>query len=280
MEALFERAKQNGIAAERIDHVGLMQLEPNVTGVAALLIPSTGIVDYKMISAAFAKIVSAEGTEIELGTEVAIHEDPHAIEISTAQRSWRTVLIVCTDAFSPTASPNWPASRSIIGSCRFRGEFYTYQNLGGIDQSPDLSHSGPKNFPLSEFISPGQSTEKSSSVPTRCWICPRRLRNFPSGPQDVLRTSRSGFWRVIGTHFAAGVEECETPFGNKAIFADPDLPDLSLADLEPGVTAGIRRPLSRQAPLCMIFSSRKPPGCCMCAMHPRPPRHRQSRSHT
>jgi L-2-hydroxyglutarate oxidase len=112
MEALFERAKQNGIVAERIDHVGLMQLEPNVTGVAALLIPSTGIVDYKMISAALAKIVSAEGTEIELGTEVvAIHEDPHAIEI-------------------PTASPNWPASRSIIASCRFEANFIPCQNLG------------------------------------------------------------------------------------------------------------------------------------------------------
>ena len=85
---LFERAKQNGIAAERIDHAGLMQLEPNVTGVAALLIPSTGIVDYKMISAAFAKIVSAEGTEIELGTEVvAIHEDPHAIEFQSPKRA-------------------------------------------------------------------------------------------------------------------------------------------------------------------------------------------------
>ena len=55
MDALFERAKQNGIEAERIDRAGLARLEPNITGLGALLVPSTGIVDYKMVAAAFAK---------------------------------------------------------------------------------------------------------------------------------------------------------------------------------------------------------------------------------
>src|ERR1700730_3118112 len=33
MDSLFERAKQNGIEALRIDRTGLMRLEPNITGV-------------------------------------------------------------------------------------------------------------------------------------------------------------------------------------------------------------------------------------------------------
>src|ERR1700747_1037434 len=45
MNALYERAKQNGVEALRIDGAGLMRLEPNITGVAALGIPSTAIVD-------------------------------------------------------------------------------------------------------------------------------------------------------------------------------------------------------------------------------------------
>jgi len=88
MEALFERAKQNGIAANGSitpAHAARTQCHWH----RALLIlrrdrrlqnDLRGICQNRL----------GRGTEIELGTEVvAIHEDPHAIEISTAQRSWR-----------------------------------------------------------------------------------------------------------------------------------------------------------------------------------------------
>ena len=76
MEALFERAKQNGIAAEWIDQAALSRLEPNVTGLAALLVPSTGIVDYKKSPRHLPKSPSARGTESALGAEIlAIRED-------------------------------------------------------------------------------------------------------------------------------------------------------------------------------------------------------------
>jgi len=52
MDALFERARQNGIEALRIDRAGLMRLEPNITGVGALGIPSMGILDYRMVASA------------------------------------------------------------------------------------------------------------------------------------------------------------------------------------------------------------------------------------
>jgi len=244
MEALFERAKQNGIAAERIDHVGLMQLEPNVTGVAALLIPSTGIVDYKMISAAFAKIVSAEGTEIELGTEVvAIHEDPHAIEISTAQRSWRArFLIVCAGLQSDRLAKlaGIKIDHRIVP---FRGEFYTLpKSRAGL-----INH---LIYPIPDPKLPFVGIHLTRTIDGRIIVGPNAVlgfaregyEKFSFRPQDVLDyMAFPGFWRVIGTHFAAGVEEMRNSLWKQSYLAQcrKYCPDLSLADLEPGV-AGIR----------------------------------------
>jgi L-2-hydroxyglutarate oxidase len=97
MEALFERAKQNDIEVLPIDRAGLMRLEPNITGVGALLVPSTGIVDYRKVALAIAQIVTAQGADLLLGVEVvAIAENKDAVEISTAKRSFRArALIVC-----------------------------------------------------------------------------------------------------------------------------------------------------------------------------------------
>jgi L-2-hydroxyglutarate oxidase len=65
---------------------------------------------------------------------------------------------------------------------------------------------------------------------------------FSFRPQDVLDyVAFPGFWRVIGTHFAAGVEEMRNSLWKQSYLAQcrKYCPDLSLADLEPGV-AGIR----------------------------------------
>ena len=45
MDALFERAKQNRIEVDRLDADALRREEPNITGVGALFVHATGIVD-------------------------------------------------------------------------------------------------------------------------------------------------------------------------------------------------------------------------------------------
>ena len=129
MDALFERAKLNGIEALRIDRAGLMRLEPNITGVGALGVPSTGIVDFRKIASAFAQIVTAQGADLQLGAEVAaIREGSRAVEISTAERSWKArALIVCAGLQSDRLA-RLAGMRSITGSCRFAANFIPCQN--------------------------------------------------------------------------------------------------------------------------------------------------------
>src|SRR3984893_16042854 len=98
MDSLFERAKQNGIEALRIDRAELMRLEPNITGVGALWVPSTGIVDYRKVASALAQVVTTQGADLVLGAEVvAIREDARTVEISTHEQSWwaRSLIVCC-----------------------------------------------------------------------------------------------------------------------------------------------------------------------------------------
>ena len=46
LDALEVRATENRVATERLDRDGLRECEPHIDGVAALRVPSAGIVDY------------------------------------------------------------------------------------------------------------------------------------------------------------------------------------------------------------------------------------------
>ncbi|MGB7447690.1 MAG: L-2-hydroxyglutarate oxidase [Ornithinimicrobium sp.] len=71
MEALHERATANGLALERLDAGELHRREPNVTGVAALFSPTSGIVDYVEVCRAMARLVAEAGGEICTGVSVS-----------------------------------------------------------------------------------------------------------------------------------------------------------------------------------------------------------------
>src|SRR5215217_7803831 len=66
LEALVGRARENGIEAERLDGAELRRREPNITGLGALFVPTTAIVDYRAVCATMARVIQASGAEIVL----------------------------------------------------------------------------------------------------------------------------------------------------------------------------------------------------------------------
>ncbi len=244
MGALFERAKQNGITAERIDAAGLRRLEPNITGTGALRVPSTGIVDYKLVAAAFAQIAAAKGADLQLGTDIiAIREDPDAVEISTVQQTWRArFLIVCAGLQSDRLAK---LAGLKIDHCivPFRGEFYTLpQSRTGL-----INH---LIYPIPDPSLPFVGIHLTRTIDGRIIVGPNAVlgfaregyKKFSFRPQDVLDyLAFPGFWKVVQTHFASGVEEMRNSLFKRGYLAQcrKYCPGLSLADLQPGLT-GIR----------------------------------------
>ena len=244
MDALFERTKQNGIEAERIDRAGLLRLEPNITGVGALLVPSTGIVDYKMVASAFAEIVTAQGAGLQLGAEVvAIREDARTVEISTPEQSWiARVLIVCAGLQSDRLA-KLAGMRIDHRIVPFRGEFYTLpkSRAGLISRLI---------YPIPDPKLPFVGIHLTRTIDGRIIVGPNAVLGwsregygkFSFNRRDVLDyMAFPGFWKVVETHFAAGVEEMRNSLWKQGYLAQfrKYCPSLSSADLQPG-PAGIR----------------------------------------
>jgi L-2-hydroxyglutarate oxidase len=70
MGALEERCRQNGIETQRLSETDLRKREPNIAGIGALLVPATGITDYKKITAKMLDLFAGLGGEVRCGTRV------------------------------------------------------------------------------------------------------------------------------------------------------------------------------------------------------------------
>ncbi|WP_223886847.1 FAD-dependent oxidoreductase, partial [Pseudomonas amygdali] len=94
---LEARARQNGLNVERLEAKALRQREPNITGLGALFVDSTGIVDYRLVSDVMAGVIAKAGGEIALGqTIVAIQEHESHVSVSSEALSWKAnKLVVC-----------------------------------------------------------------------------------------------------------------------------------------------------------------------------------------
>ena len=125
LEALVVRAAENGIDAERLDETELRRREPNVTGLGALFVPATAIVDYRAVCAAMAREIQAAGAEIVLGAEVtAIRESAHDVVVESGARRWTAErLVACAGLQSDRLArlAGLPVAHQIVP---FRGEYY------------------------------------------------------------------------------------------------------------------------------------------------------------
>ena len=125
MEALVVRAAENGIAVERLDDAELRRREPNVTGLGALFVPATAIVDYRLVCAAMGRVIRQAGGEIVLAARVTeIRESPDNVTVGDGERSWTADrLVVCGGLQSDRLArlAGLPVTHQIVP---FRGEYY------------------------------------------------------------------------------------------------------------------------------------------------------------
>ncbi|QBR72422.1 L-2-hydroxyglutarate oxidase [Beijerinckiaceae bacterium] len=244
MEALFERAQQNGIEASRIDATELSRLEPSITGVGALLVPSTGIVDYKMVAAAFAESVASNGGDLHLGAEIVdIHEHADAVEIATANQSWSAkALIVCAGLQSDRLA-KLAGLRIDHRIVPFRGEFFRLpKSRAGLIQH--------LIYPIPDPSLPFVGIHLTKTIDGRILVGPNAVLGlaregygkFSLDGRDIADClTFPGFWRAIGAHLSAGLAETTNSIWKRNYLAQcrKYCPSLSLQDLEPAV-AGIR----------------------------------------
>ena len=105
LRELERRSQANGVPGVRwLSGAELRELEPDVAGVAALLSPTTAIVDYPAIARSFAADVTAAGGQVLLGTPVT------GLRRARRRRGWRSTRPAVRTRF-PAGHLRGPAGR-------------------------------------------------------------------------------------------------------------------------------------------------------------------------
>lgn len=123
--ALVGRAAANRVEAHRLNRTELHALEPNVDGRAALLVPSTGVVDYQRIAEAMAGVIVAEGGRVEYGGSVtALHESGDRVDVVAGGRTWSARQVVVCAGLQADRLVRAAGIRPQFRTVPFRGEYY------------------------------------------------------------------------------------------------------------------------------------------------------------
>ncbi|HWD40024.1 MAG TPA: L-2-hydroxyglutarate oxidase [Fimbriimonas sp.] len=102
LHALYERGGDNAVRCRLVDQGELKELEPNASGVEAIHVADTGIVDYPAFCQKLAEILQERGHQIELSTTVTavrVHEDRVTLE-TTREPITARFLINCAGLYS------------------------------------------------------------------------------------------------------------------------------------------------------------------------------------
>ena len=101
MEELLERCRINEIETEVLDQRQLREFEPNVVGVAATWVPSSGIVDFEVISNKLAEQVRSAGGKIETNCRVTAINETAGVEVKTTKGIFCADFVVgCAGLYS------------------------------------------------------------------------------------------------------------------------------------------------------------------------------------
>ncbi len=244
MDALYERARQNNVEVERIGAKELTRLEPNITGVGALLIPSTAIVDFKMVARAFAKTIAAQGAELQFYSKIiGIRQEPDSVAISAAEGTWHARFLIVCGGLQSDRLAQLAGLKITHRIVTFRGELYTLPK----------SRAGLINrliYPIPDPALPFVGIHLTKTIDGRIIAGPNAVLGFSREGYEKFSFNLGdtanflafpGFWRVAGKHLATGVAEIRNSLWRRAYLSQcrKYCPGLTLADLEPGV-AGIR----------------------------------------
>jgi len=126
LDALYERGLKNGLEVEKIGPGDLKEIEPHATsGLAAIRVPSTGIVDFKKVAEAFAALVREKGGELRTGTLVAdVSERGREVVVRTNKGAFHArALVNCAGLYSDRVARLCgvePGAKIVP----FRGEYY------------------------------------------------------------------------------------------------------------------------------------------------------------
>ena len=245
LEDLRMRCETNEIATIKVAGADLGALEPRIAGLAALLVPSTGIVDYRRISRALADEIGRRGGEARLRScvrSITERSDEVEVVLTEGEPIRAGLLIACAglQADRLARSAGLDVGLRIIP---FRGEYFQLPH----DKSDIARH---LIYPVPDPELPFLGVHLTRMISGRVTVGPNAVlgfaregyAHFSFNPRDAADTLRfPGFWRVMRKHWRPALNELRGSLLRSRYLKEcrKYCPELRLEDLQP-YPAGIR----------------------------------------
>jgi L-2-hydroxyglutarate oxidase LhgO len=225
LRELERRSTANGVPGVRwLSGAELREMEPAVAGLAALLSPTTAIVDYPAIARSFAADVTAAGGQVLTSTPVTAlrRRGDDGVDVETPDRSLRfSRLVICAglQADLLAAAAGDSAAPEIIP---FRGE-YLRLRPHAADRVRRLIYPVPDpRYPfLGVHLTPRVDGTSDLGPNAVLALAREGYRRTDVSWAEISRLARSAaFRRLARQHWMTGVREYRGSFVRRAYLAE------------------------------------------------------------
>jgi L-2-hydroxyglutarate oxidase len=238
LEELHRRGQANGLhGLRRLTAAEIKEHEPHVAGVAGLLVPETGIVDYTQVAHAYARHIEAAGGSVRTGWRVrGVQRMPGEIVLETPRGEVRCRYLIGCAGLQADRVARLCGVDPQVQIIPFRGEYYhlvperrfLVRNL--IYPVPD------PRFPFlgvhfTRMIGGGVEAGPNAVLALKREGYTRTA--FSAG--DALEMVRyAGFWRLVRRYWRTGLGELHRSFSKRAFVTALRklMPGLERSDLE------------------------------------------------
>ena len=244
MEALYLRCQENNLEVYKLDQAQLKEREPNIKGVSALFVPSTGIVNYRKICQKLAELFTKAGGELRLGSQVMNLEETHERVAITLNNDvvHTSYLVSCGGLMADrlTKMLNISTDFQIIP---FRGEYYKLP----AKHNQIVNH---LIYPIPDPDLPFLGVHLTRMIDGSVTVGPNAVQGWKRegygkinvNMRDIFDMVRfPGFWKLLMNHWRTGLVETKNSWYKPGYLAQVQkyCDHIALEDLQ-SYPAGIR----------------------------------------
>lgn len=272
---LEERGLANGLDVHRLSPEQAREHEPHVRCIAALHVPSTGIIDYADVCGALVRRLEARGATLRLQTEVlgATRQGSTTVVQTSGGEIQADLVVSCAGLHADVVARrlgHHPGAQIVP----FRGEYY--------ELAPEASHLvkgliypvPDPNFPfLGVHLTRGVGGHIHAG-PNAVLALAREGYDWRTvAPRELAETLRfSGFWKLARKNYRAGAAEMARSFSRRRFGESlrrlvPAVRDEDLIPTAAGVRAQAMKPdgslvddflIERDGPIVHVLNAPSP----------------------
>lgn len=259
LRMLEERGIANGLVGiRRLTKDEIKEFEPYASGIEAIYVPQTGIVDYVAVTNKYAKLIIKNGGEIKLNAKASsIKVNCNEIVVLTEDDEFKAKYLVnCAGLYSDKVA-QMSGINPDVKIIPFRGEYYKLKkekqhlvkNLIYPVPDPQFPFLGVH---FTRMIHGGVEAGPNA-------VLAFKRTGYKKTDFDLSQITEmlfySGFWKMAKKHYRMGIREFRRSFSKKLFVKSLQklIPDLTEDDIVPGGSGVRAQALDRDGKLLDDF---------------------------